>query len=312
MQIIAGQASFLLEGPSAVAIGKFDGLHRGHKKLLEEILAAKEKGLLAAVFTFDPSPTAFFSGKPVKVLTTRDEKRLFFEKMGVDVLVEFPLNKETAAIKPEIFIEKILHQNMHAKVIVAGTDLSFGDRGRGNCALLQEMADRFGYEVTVLEKLCKDCRPISSTRVREAVETGSMEEAALLLGAPYSIMGTVVHGRRIGHQIGFPTVNLMPTEDKLLPPNGVYLARMECQNGSFYGLTNVGVRPTVDDSKHPHMSVETYLYDFDADIYDHFVVLRLLRFIRPEQKFNGLEGLKAQLEKDIAAGKEMAAAAKNK
>ena len=310
MQIISGQTSFKLEQPSAVAIGKFDGLHKGHRELLEEILEAKKQNLLAAVFTFDPSPTVFFSGKAMKVLTTAEEKRLFFEKLGVDVLVEFPLNYTTAAISPEEFIEKILHENMQARLIVAGTDLSFGDKGRGNCALLKEKAAAFGYEVKIIEKLCRNEIPISSTRVREAVERGDMPEAAQLLGTPYKILGTVVHGRRIGHQIGFPTVNLMPAPDKLLPPKGVYLAQLECQEGMFYGLTNVGVKPTVETGANPPMSVETYLYDFDADIYDHFVTLRLLKFIRPEQKFEGLDALKAQLEKDIAAGRKLLNGAK--
>ena len=305
MQIISDRTDFILERPSAVAIGKFDGLHKGHRELLDEVLAAKADGLTAVVFTFDPSPTVFFSGKAMKVLTTREEKRLFFEKLGVDVLVEFPLNKETAAISPENFIDRILHQQMKAGLIVAGTDLSFGDKGRGSCDMLREKAQEFGYQVKIIEKLCRDSQPISSTRVRDAVERGDMEEARQLLGAPYKIMGTVVHGRRIGHRIGFPTVNLMPAQDKLLPPNGVYLAKMECENGFFYGLTNVGVKPTVETGMNPPMSVETYLYDFDADIYDSFVTLRLLKFIRPEQKFDGLDGLKAQLEKDISAGRKL-------
>ena len=305
MQIISGQTQFNTQKPTAVAIGKFDGLHRGHRELLEEILAAKKEGLEAVVFTFDPSPTVFFSGKAMKVLTTREEKRLFFEKLGVDVLVEFPLNKETAATPPEVFIEEILHNSLQARLIVAGTDLSFGDKGKGNCALLEEKAQRFGYEVRIIEKLCRNDLPISSTRVREAIEQGDMEEAAQLLGSPYKIMGTVVHGRQIGRRIGFPTVNLMPEADKLLPPNGVYLARMECEKGIFWGLTNVGVKPTVETAENPPMSVETYLYDFAADIYDHFVTLQLLSFIRKEQKFDGLDGLKAQLEKDILAGREL-------
>jgi len=305
MQIISGQTSFALEQPCAVAIGKFDGLHKGHRELLEEILDAKKQNLHAAVFTFDPSPTVFFSGKAMKVLTTREEKRLFFEKLGVDILVEFPLNHVTAAITPETFISEILCKNMKAKLIVAGTDLSFGDKGRGNCALLHEKAEEFGYEVKIIEKLCLNEIPISSTRVREAVEAGDMPKAAQLLGTPYKLLGTVVHGRRIGHQIGFPTVNLMPAPDKLLPPNGVYLAQLECQEGTFFGLTNVGVKPTVETGEKPPMSVETWLYDFDADIYDYFVTLRLLEFIRPEQKFDGLDALKAQLEKDIQVGRAM-------
>lgn len=129
-----------------------------------------------------------------------------------------------------------------------------------------------------------------------------MQEAARLLGAPYAVMGTVVHGRQLGRTIGFPTVNLMPPADKLLPPNGVYRSEVECSSGVFKGLTNVGVKPTVEHGAHPPMSVETYIYDFSEDIYDSFITVRLLTFERPEQKFADVEELKEQLQRDIVAG----------
>lgn len=303
MQIISGTTEFQLDKASAVAIGKFDGLHRGHKVLLDLILDAKEKGLSAVVFTFDPPPAAFFAGKTVKGLTTKDEKRRFFRQLGVDVLIEFPMNAETAAMPPELFIEEILHKKMRAGLIAAGTDLSFGDGGKGNCALLSEYAGSCGYQVRMIDKVFEGGREISSTLVRSAVEKGMMEEAAKLLGAPYAIMGTVVHGRKIGRTIGFPTVNLLPPEDKLLPPDGVYLSEVECRIGIFKGITNVGKKPTVEKGKNPPVGVETYLYDFKEDIYDTFITVRLLSFCRPERKFESLEALKIQLKKDIEAGR---------
>ncbi len=301
MQIISGTVDFELQGASAVAIGKFDGMHRGHKALLNEILQAKKEGLLAAVFTFDPSPAAFFSGKAVKGLTTKEEKRRLFRQLGIDVLVEFPLNETTAAMPPEEFIRAVLCRRMKAAFIAAGTDLSYGDKGRGDYRLLESLSAECGYRVRIINKVLEGGEEISSTRVRECVETGRMEEAAQLLGAPYAVMGTVVHGNQIGRTIGFPTVNLTPPEDKLLPPNGVYRSEVECCKGIFRGLTNVGVKPTVEQGKNPPMGVETYLYGFEGDIYDTFLTVRLKAFVRPEQKFKGLSRLKEQLQKDIAA-----------
>lgn len=304
MQIISGTTDFELTGRSAVVIGKFDGLHRGHKLLLEQVLEEKENGLLAVVFTFDPPPAAFFAKKLLKGLTTKEEKRRCFRQMGIDVLVEFPMNEETAATPPAQFITEILQKKLHAALIVAGTDLSFGDRGLGDCALLEKYAAKCGYQVRIMEKVYDGGEAISSTRVRSAVEKGRMEEAARLLGAPYAVMGTVVHGRRIGRTLGFPTVNQLPPADKLLPPNGVYLSEVECRKGIFKGLTNVGTKPTVERGENPPMGVETYIYDFDEDIYDTFITVRLLSFCRPEQKFSGLDALKAQLDHDIEAGRK--------
>lgn len=304
MQIISGTTDFELAGRSAVVIGKFDGLHRGHKLLLEQVLEEKDNGLLAVVFTFDPPPAAFFAKKMLKGLTTKEEKRRYFRQMGVDVLVEFPMNEKTAATPPAQFITEILREKLHAALIVAGTDLSFGDRGMGDCALLEKYASECGYQVRIMEKVFDGGEEISSTRVRSAVEQGRMEEAARLLGAPYAVMGTVVHGRRIGRTLGFPTVNQLPPADKLLPPNGVYLSEVECRKGIFKGLTNVGTKPTVEKGENPPMGVETYIYDFDEDIYDTFITVRLLSFCRPERKFADLDALKAQLDHDIEAGRK--------
>lgn len=303
MQIISGTTKFHLDTPTAVAIGKFDGMHRGHKRLLEEILAAKKQGLAAAVFTFDPSPAAFFFGEPVKGLSTREEKRRQFRQLGVDILIEFPLNARTAAMAPEVFIEEILRDSMRAAFIAAGPDLSFGDRGRGDYKMLLSHAASGKYQVKLIDKVFEQGREISSTRVRACVEAGQMEEAQLLLGAPYAVMGTVVHGRKIGRTLGFPTVNQLPPADKLLPPFGVYLSEVECRAGVFKGLTNVGKKPTIEQGSNPPTGVETFLYDFDEDIYDSFITVRLLSFCRPEQKFESLAALRAQLAKDIEAGR---------
>lgn len=299
MHIIEQTTRFNLSGKSAVAIGKFDGIHLGHQALIHRIIEQKNKGFLAVVFTFDISASAFFGGD-MKELTTRDEKRHIFEKMGVDVLIEFPLNPVTAATEPETFVRGFLVQQMQAGYVCAGADLSFGKNGAGDYELLKHLSGTYGYQVELIDKVMVDQEEVSSTRVREAVRKGRMEAVSRMLGAPYSVSGQVEHGRRLGRTIGMPTANLMPEEDKLLPPNGVYYSRAMVGGREYKGISNVGCKPTVSDGQ--KMGVETYLYNFDGDIYGQHISVALLAFRRPEMKFGSVESLKAQMMRDIAAG----------
>ncbi|MGN0376258.1 MAG: bifunctional riboflavin kinase/FAD synthetase [Suilimivivens sp.] len=301
MQIIEGTAEFQMEGRNAIAIGKFDGIHRGHIELLKHILAKKALGLKTVVFTFDPPASVFFGRAGEKELSPLSEKRRFFEGLGIDVLVEFPLNKETAATPAEDFIEKILVSRMHAAYIAAGSDLSFGYKGRGNKELLMEQSEKFGYQVEIITKVMEGEREISSSYVREEVEAGNMEMAARLLGRNYSVTGIVESGRKLGRRLGMPTLNLYPPKDKLLPPSGVYFSRVLCGEEIYNGITNIGNKPTVNDT--PRISVETYLYDFEGNLYGREIETQLLHFRRPEYKFAGVEVLKKQMEEDIAAGR---------
>ena len=221
MKIICDTTEFQMEQKSAVAIGKFDGVHRGHMELLSHIIQMKKKKMAAVVFTFHPSAAVFFGQSKEAELTTRYEKRQLFESMGVDVLVEFPLNKETAATSPEEFVEKILARQMQAGYIAAGADVSFGYKGLGNKELLIRMAGQLDYQVEIINKVYEEAREISSTYVREEVEKGDMEKTARLLGRFYSFEGQVERGNRLGRKLGMPTLNLYPEREKLLPPKGV-------------------------------------------------------------------------------------------
>ena len=303
MKIIEKTTEFWLDGRSAVAIGKFDGVHLGHRKLLHKITEQKSKGLQAVVFTFDTSAAAFFGGAD-KELTTLAEKRRIFEAMGVDVLIEFPLNRDTAATKPQEFIQRYLASQMHTAYICAGDDLSFGYRGAGNYELLEQYAGAFGYRAELIDKVAVGGAAVSSTRVREAVRKGDMESAARMLGMPYSVSGIVEHGRQLGRTIGMPTANIVPDADKLLPPNGVYYSRAVIGDRICRGISNVGCRPTV--SEDPKIGVETYLYDFADRLYGQDITVQLLAYRRPEMRFDSLESLKAQMEADIAAGRDHA------
>lgn len=303
MRIIENTEKFHINEPTAVAIGKFDGFHMGHRKLLSELCAQKKNGCRAAVFTFFPSPAAYFGGRAVKELSTLDEKRRIFEQAGADYLVEFPFYKEIADMEPEAFVSDVLLGRLNAKCVVAGDDLSFGRGGAGGCDLLERMAAQLGFSAIIIDKELYGGREISSTYVREAVNAGDMPLASRLLGAPYSASGRIVHGRRLGRELGMPTVNLLPPEEKLLPPNGVYYSYV-CLNGKdkLPSVTNVGTKPTVNDGK--QMGVETYIYDFDEDVYGEFAEVYLLERRRPEMRFDSVESLKAQMQQDIAAGKQ--------
>lgn len=305
MQIITTLEEMKISSPSAVAIGKFDGIHMGHRQLLGEIIAKKKVGLCAVVFTFNPSPATLFSGVKEKELTSIEEKREIFRKMGIDVLVEFPLTFETAATTKEVFVEDILVRRLNAKFIAAGTDLSFGKKGEGNSAYLFDAGQEFGFEVKIIEKITYKNEIISSTLVREAIAEGDVRKANYMLGSPYFIHGTVERGNQIGRTIGFPTVNILPCEEKLLPPNGVYLSEVIVGNRIFEAITNVGCKPTVTDEC--KIFVESYLYNFHENIYGEKIIVYLLDFMRKEKKFDSLEELKNQLHKDMQRGQKMIA-----
>lgn len=305
MEIIAGTSDFYLNVGTAAALGKFDGIHIGHRRLLEEILERKQEGLAACVFTFDPAPAVLFGDSDGRELTTREEKRVLFERMGVDILIEFPLTLETAAMEPETFAEEVLAKRMQVEFLAAGSDLSFGSKGRGDAALLQRLGPELGFSVKIIDKVCVDGRQVSSTCVREQVEAGNMELAERLLGMPYMIAEEVVSGKRLGRTIGFPTVNVLPAKNKLLPPNGVYFSEVRCRGKKYRAISNVGYKPTVAEER--VMGVESYLYDFDQEVYGEPIEVYLLAFRRPERQFENVDALRAQLEEDIAAGAVYAA-----
>ncbi|WP_026514254.1 bifunctional riboflavin kinase/FAD synthetase [Butyrivibrio sp. LB2008] len=297
MKIITELDKLNVREKTAVAIGKFDGIHVGHRELLSRILEKKNDGLKATVFTFDPSPEEFFVGHPVPQLFAREEKLRAFQELGVDVLVMFPLNEKTAATDPEEFVRKILVDGLNASYIAAGSDVSFGDKGKGDSKLLERLAKELSYELCIIDKVKIDGEEVSSTRVRNAVADGDMNLTKRLLGSEYSVSGIVEHGNHLGHTIGVPTVNILPPKMKLLPPYGVYSSTVKIGKKEFKGMTNIGRKPTVSEKE--KVGVETYIYDFDCDVYGEFIEVVLHSFVRPEIKFESMEQLKLQIQQDI-------------
>lgn len=303
MEIISGTKDIYINGPSCVAIGKFDGVHIGHQSLLMEITGfAKshaDEDFKSCVFTFDPAPEVFFGGDNA-VLTTPSEKRILFERKGIDILIEYPFDKETADTEPLDFLSDLIVGRIGAVMMAAGSDLSFGKKGLGNAELLTKYGKENGIDVSIIDKLTVSLDKeyeVSSTLIRQMVTEARMEEAEKLLGIPYFIYGKIVHGNHMGRELGFPTINVIPEENKLLPPNGVYTSDVIIDGKKYFGLTNIGKKPTISD--HEVRGVETFIYDFDGDVYGRVAEIYLKHFCRPETRFESLDALKDKLASDI-------------
>lgn len=302
MHCFLGETEFRIKEPTVVTIGKFDGRHKGHQKLLGRMLAFKKRrGYQTGVFTFDMAPAARLSGEAQKVITTNQERRSHMEKMGIDYLVEYPFTSDVAHLSPEAFVREILIGKMNAKAIVVGTDCGFGYQRSGNAKRLEELSKIYGYELEVVVKEQDEKRDISSTYIKEELAKGHIEKANRLLGEPYAIHGIVVHGSHMGGAVfGFPTANLIVPEEKFLPLYGVYVSRVLVEGRYYGGITNIGCKPTVEAKE--AVGVETYLFDFDQDLYGKNIEVQLFHFERPEKKFGSFEELKAQLERDREYG----------
>lgn len=295
MKYIKNTTEFLIEEPTVISLGKFDGIHRGHELLLEQLLKKKQEGYATVIFTFDIPPKKALESDDIKVLTTNEEKMHMFDSFGIDYLIECPFTSEVRNMEPETFI-KMLVDKLSVKCIVAGEDFCFGKDRRGNYQMLQELADELSYEAVILPKMKEENRDISSTYVREEVMAGRIEKANKLLGYPYFVSGEVKHGNRIGRTIGFPTINLIPPENKLLPAYGVYITKVTIEGIVYSGVTNVGCKPTIE-GKNP-VGIETFILDFTGDVYEKVVMVTFIKKIRDEQKFPNLESLLEQMRLD--------------
>lgn len=294
MRYFRGTTDFYIEGETAVTLGKFDGVHRGHQKLMRHIKKLEEeKGVSSVCFALNACKGS--------LLLTKEEQRHVVEQMGISCFIECPFVPEISGMTPEQFVEEVLVKRLHARYITVGTDFRFGHNRAGDVELLKKLQAQYGFRVDSLEKERYANREISSTYIRESLELGKMELAAVLLGRPYSVSGQVLHGRHIGRTLGMPTVNLIPPEEKLLPPNGVYASKTRVDGIPYPGVTNIGYKPTVGEK---FRGVETYLFDVDLNLYGADIVTELYCFERPEKKFASLEELKAQMHRDISFGKE--------
>ena len=301
MEIIRTK-KFHISEPTAVAMGKFDSLHLGHQVILERLKREAECCLRTVVVSFEPGPEVFFGKYTGGFILTDEEKRALLEEMGIDYYILFPFDKETAETEPEAFLKEILLEQLNMKLLVAGDDLSFGRGGKGNAEFVNEKAGELDFKICVCPKLHVEENEVSATLVRENVLKGDMEKCSLFLGREYQLSGMVEKGNQLGRTIGVPTCNIAVEKEKLLPPKGVYFTKIKLGAEQYFGVTNVGTKPTVcNDDK---VWVETYILDFDKEIYGEQISLDFMHFQRPEKRFDSLERLKEQLHYDIAEAAE--------
>ncbi len=299
-------------GPSAVTIGKFDGLHVGHQSVLRQLRElADERGLTATVVTFDRNPLQLLAPeKCPDALVSNAQKRDLLAASGVDATVMLHFDRELADEAPEHFIETILVGTLHAQVVLCGADFRFGARGAGDVDLLRRSGVEHGFDVVILDDVqvagAEGERRASATWVRELLAAGRVREAAQLLGRLPSIRSTVVHGEQRGRELGYPTANLDPHIEGFLPLDGVY-ATWAVIDGMTYGsATSIGNNPTFEGV--PLHQVETHLFDQKLDLYDKPIELEFVEYLRPMNKFESVEALVARLHEDDARVREILAA----
>ena len=288
---------------TAVILGNFDGVHKGHQLLIaraREIVAAK--GLQTSVLTFLPHPAKLLLGKDFRLIYTEEEKEAIFAAAGIENYILLPFTEKNKNMAPTEFIEEILLRRLGARAVIAGSDYRFGQKAAGDAGLLMEKLEPLAVRVTILEKLQMQGEDVSSTRLRAAVMQGDLERFEDLTGRRFHLLGRVSTGRQLGRTIGFPTINVIPPAEKLLPPNGVYAAEVIYRGRCYRAVSNVGISPSVPGKPY---SVETYIFDFTDTIYGQFVEIRLRRYLRPEMTFASVEELKAQIQRDAAAVKNM-------
>lgn len=322
--------------PTVVALGNFDGVHRGHQRVVQQILKggntaetnnvnnanllSPEGKTYITVVTFNPHPQEFFTGKPRQLLTPPEEKVRHLLDLGVEQVVLLPFDRDMASLSPEQFVTHILVDKLRSHKVSVGEDFRFGQKRAGTTADLRAIAVNYGINVNILPLQTCEGERISSSFIRSSLQQGDVKAANRLLGRPYTLTGKVIPGQQLGRKLGFPTANLQLPAAKFLPKNGVYCVEISIENLSndvsnltyqihpkpfsqtLYGVMNIGDRPTVNGS---NQTVEVHLLDWSGDLYGQTLTVSLQEFLRSEQKFASLDALKAQIQLDCENAKKV-------
>lgn len=307
MQIVNGLHNLRREhGPTAVTIGKFDGVHLGHAAIIGQTKAlARQHGVRAGLITFEPHPQEFFrpDSCPTRLSRFR-EKAILLRELDVDVLVCLRFDAELSKMSPALFVERLLVAGMGARALVVGEDFRYGHKGAGDFRTLLAAGEQFGFDVHPCESVKVAGRRVSSSGVREALFDGDIGKATAMLGRPYTMCGRVRRGRQLGRTIGFPTANVA-TGRVACPLRGVFAVRVHhLRDAAVTGMANIGTRPTVDGQE---QLLEVHLFDFAEDIYGREIRVEFVSRLRDEERFDSLDALKAQIQRDQAAALEVLA-----
>ncbi|AKQ45276.1 riboflavin biosynthesis protein RibF [Rufibacter radiotolerans] len=287
---------------AVVTSGTFDGVHVGHQKILSRLIeTTRQSHGQSVVITYWPHPRMVLHPEDdsLWLLSTIEERIEALRIFGVDYLLILPFTREFAQLSSEEYIQQILIQTIHTKKLVIGYDHRFGKNREGGFEYLQQNAVRYGFEVEEIPRQDIEAVGVSSSKIRTALEHGDVDTATRYLGRHYSLTGTVVQGKQLGRTIGFPTANIEVAEKtKLVPARGVYAVKVKTSQGVYKGMLNIGTRPTVDGST---QTIEVHLFDFASDLYGKEITLFFVAFLRPEEKFSGIEALTQQLQQDQAS-----------
>ncbi len=294
-----------LRGPLFLAIGVFDGVHRGHQAVISTSAdhAAASNGT-PVVVTFDPHPEKVLRPQAAPhLLSATEHKIALIRALGVEHLLIITFDKQFAATEPEDFVQKLVIHSKPLQEICVGHEWSFGKNRRGNLDLLKKLGAKFNFDVVGIPPVKINGAVVSSTAIRQAIEKGDLAKAAEMLGREYTILGTVTRGDNLGKKIGFPTANLSAHSEQF-PPNGVYVAEARIDGELYRGVINLGIRPTVSSGKSERV-LEIHLFDFNRDIYGHDVEVRFLKFLRSEKKFQDLDTLVQQIRQDVEQARQL-------
>lgn len=302
MEVIYLKYPHQLERPEAaysLAVGFFDGVHKGHQAVIEHAIEkAQQLGIKSAVMTFDPHPTIVLGARNEQVfyITPLQQKLDTLKALGVDTVFVVNFTSDFAKLSPEEFVQYFI-RDLHVQHVTAGFDYSFGEFGKGNMQLLEQLAQG-DFGVTTIDKQSDCDEKISSTRIRKLLKEGAMEEVCTLLGRAFEVPGIVVHGDKRGRTLGFPTANVQSMAGCFIPATGVYAVKILVQNKWHNGVCNVGYKPTFNNPEEKQLSIEVHIFDFDKNIYGEEVVVGWYKRIRSERKFSGIDELVAQIELD--------------
>ncbi|HCN51911.1 MAG TPA: riboflavin biosynthesis protein RibF [Chryseobacterium sp.] len=297
MKVFKNFTDYSSQKPLALSLGMFDGVHLGHKSIIDELInVGTENNLETAILTFWPHPRFVFNpNEDLKLLNTIEEKKELIQKYNIDNLFLKEFDDEFRNLTGEEFVRQILVDKLNVKYLIIGYDHSFGKNKSGNFELLQKLSKELDFEVEQMEAINIHENNISSTKVRNALLTGNIKDANEMLGYPYSVSGTVVHGKKIGRTIGYPTANIDTESIKLLPKKGAYIVEVLVKGKQYKGMLSIGTNPTVNGEK---LTIEVYILDFDDDIYDEKITVRFRDFLHDEIKFESLEKLIERLDLD--------------
>lgn len=299
MEVIQVDLDSEISQEATIALGNFDGLHSGHKALIEEVVdMAKKLNCRSSVLMFKTHTKNTTDGISQELLTSRSQKHDILREMGIDIIYEIEFTKRIMRMSPESFVTDFLVGHLKAKGVVVGYDYRFGFKASGDVNTLDALCKANDIALSVKKAVTYDGEAISSTRIRSAVKEGDVKLARALLTRPFTIRGKVVPGKQLGRTIGIPTANILYNANYVVPKYGVYLTGVTVDGKHYYGATNIGTNPTFDEQG---IKVETYLYDYEGDsLYGKIIDVALLDFIRPEEAFDGVEALKTRMDKDLS------------